>query len=82
MNNTALIASVKNGSLTTFINLVYYTESIIRDKLLNLAFLYFDCFTDYSNNLLFKKKMIMGIALGVTLISFFLLIGLIIYVVH
>ena len=73
-------ASVKNGSLSSFIDLVYYTENVIRAELITLTNLYFNCFNDYSNNLATKKTMLMGIVVSASIISFVLLILLALYV--
>lgn len=80
MTPSSLATAVKNGSMTHFIDLVYYAETSIRGELLTLISLYFDCFNTYSNSLMMKKKVLMGAAMAVTLLSMGLLVGLMVFV--
>jgi hypothetical protein len=82
MNLTAFGTNVRNGSMTHFIDLIFYTEASVRGILLDLATLYFKCFNNYSNNLMFKKKLLMDSVLGVTVLGCFLFAILILYVIR
>lgn len=82
MNVSAVQNAVKNGSLTHFIDLIYYSELTIRAVLLNTTYLYFDCFGQYSNNLKIKKQIMTGITLAVTALTFLFLIFLMWYVIR
>jgi hypothetical protein len=82
MNASSLGGVVSNGSMTHFIDLIYYSEMTIRLALENVIYLYLNCFTTYSNNLMLKKQTVMGIALAITILTLGSLICLILYVIR
>lgn len=82
MTAGALGAAVRNGSLTRFVDLVYYSELTIRGQLVALTSLYFSCFAQYSNNLMLKKEVLAAVALAATLLALLLLAALAAFVVR
>jgi hypothetical protein len=80
MTIPALASSVSNGTMTRFIDLVFYAEMNIRGQLLKLISLYLSCFDTYSSTLKMKKRILMGAAMGATLASLGLLVGLAVWV--
>lgn len=80
MTIPALASAVSNGTMTRFIDLVFYAEMNIRGQLLKLISLYLSCFNTYSNALMMKKRILMGAAMGVTVISLGLLVALAVWV--
>lgn len=79
MNVSALRASVTNGTLTGFVDLIYYSELTIRTELERVTDLYIDCFAAYSNNLVLKKQAMMAAAISTTLLGLLALTLLLIY---
>lgn len=80
MTIPVLASAVSNGTMTHFIDLVFYAELNIRGQLLKLISLYLSCFNAYSNSLMMKKRILMGAAMGVTVVSVGLLVVLAVWV--
>lgn len=71
-----------NNDMKLFIDLAFYTESTIRQGLLSLFLLYLSSFNSYSSNLIFKKEILMGITLGITILQGILLAIFSIYAIR
>jgi hypothetical protein len=70
-----------NSNSTQYnIDLLFYTEEVIRNHLSNVFVIYLQCFNTYSSDIVFSKSIFIGSIFVITAIGFFLFIMMANYV--